>query len=75
MKDGGSNRLCTLFISFCAVFMINVTQPRKSIVQSLRTIPGRRSSLADDGFSLDDKVAQVLLKLHEGKIKVIFDIV
>jgi hypothetical protein len=33
------------------------------------------SSLTDDGYSLDDKVEQVLEQLKEGKIKVVFDFV
>jgi hypothetical protein len=33
------------------------------------------SSLTDDGYSLDDKVEQVLGQLKEGKVKVVFDFV
>jgi hypothetical protein len=31
------------------------------------------SSLTDDGYSLDDKVEQVLEQLKERKVKVVFD--
>jgi hypothetical protein len=33
------------------------------------------SSLTDDGYSLDDKVEQVLEQLKAGKVKVVFDFV
>lgn len=33
------------------------------------------SSLSDDGYSLDDKVRQVLVQLQSGKVLLVFDIV